>query len=224
MHLICWNVCAPVSSFGRCCNFQFLLRTDASINSKMSWVLWFCENWLKSKYAVIWKESNVVLRFWCSWANDPKALHILFNLAFYIQLADLTTNWNVEDDISKDEALIVLFLSADACTSAIAFNTACADHWRSQQEAKRTECCCSCHHLEGAACFVWWSNGLFLIRVQTQHAILELYIESSGVEIWTQADVKLLLMQAYWIECDAWNSQQLSSNENEPNNKPIQNS
>jgi hypothetical protein len=39
----------------------------------------------------------------------------------------------VEEDLSsKDETLIVLYLSADAYIFAIAFNAACANHWRSQ--------------------------------------------------------------------------------------------
>jgi hypothetical protein len=45
--------------------------------------------------------------------------------------------------------------------------------------------------------------GLLPIRVQTQHAILELKIEQSDVEMRTRIDVKLFLLQANWIECNA---------------------
>ena len=98
-----------------------------------------------------------------------------------ILLVHLTINWNI---------LFGFWLAA--CKG-------------SQQEAKGTECCCLCHHLEGTACFVWWSNGTFTVRVGTQHVILELKVKPSNVEMRTWADVKLLLMQANWIECNAWN-------------------
>ncbi len=47
--------------------------------------------------------------------------------------------------------------------------------------------------------FVWWSNGTFTVRVH----ILELEVKPSNVEIRARADMKLILMRANWIECDA---------------------
>jgi hypothetical protein len=48
-------------------------------------------------------------------------------------------------------------------------------------------------------------KGTFTVRVRTQHAILELEVEPSNVEMRTRADMKLLLMRANWIECCALN-------------------
>ena len=96
----------------------------------------FCGNWLKSKYATIWKALHIPLHCWI--------------------------------ELSKGR------------------NAFCSNYcfvW-----------------------FVWWSNGTLTVRVQTQHAILELEVKPSNVEMRTWADMKLLLMGANWIDCCVLNN------------------
>ncbi len=107
-----------------------------------------------------------------------------------------------DDKSTKSSCILLVHLTINWNVS---FGFCLAARKTSQQKAKGTECCCLCHHSEGTACFVWWSNGTFTIRVGIQHAILELKVEPLNVEMRTQADVKLLLIQANWIECNAWN-------------------
>ena len=49
-------------------------------------------------------------------------------MAFDVQSTDATTNWNVEEGLSlKDEALCILFESADGCISAEPFDDVFAE-------------------------------------------------------------------------------------------------
>jgi hypothetical protein len=57
-----------------------------------------------------------------------KVLNDLFEMAFDFQSTDSTTNSNVKEGLSlEDEALFILFESADGCISAEAFNAVFAE-------------------------------------------------------------------------------------------------
>ena len=72
--------------------------------------------------------------------------------------------------------------------------------------------------------FVWWSTGTFTVRVRTQHAILKLEVKSFNVKMRTRADMKFFWCKQTELNAVRWTSRQLSSNETEPNNKPVRNS
>jgi hypothetical protein len=78
-----------------------------------------------------WEAASCLVACRFAFALIQPRLEMLFDF----QSTDATTNWNVEKVLSsKDEALFGLVLSADACTSTMAFNAAFADWQRSQQE------------------------------------------------------------------------------------------